>query len=141
MEIIDRKENPLLNRVEIEFRWNHEGKATPSRVDMLNGIASIEPGSNRDLIVIKDVNTRFGQSSTTGLGIVYADAESMKVEPDYMHARFSGMRSSSAAPAEEAPAAEEAAAEEPAEEATAEEPAEEAPAAEEATADEDGGEA
>ena len=36
MEIIDRKENPLLNRVEIEFRWNHEGKATPSRVDMLN---------------------------------------------------------------------------------------------------------
>ena len=141
MEIIDRKENPLLNRVEIEFRWNHEGKATPSRVEMLNGIASIEPGSNRDLIVIKDVNTRFGQSSTTGLGIVYADAESMKVEPDYMHARFSGMRSSSAAPAEEAPAAEEAAAEEPAEEATAEEPAEEAPAAEEATADEDGGEA
>tara|TARA_B100001996_G_C18551687_1_gene551072 strand:- start:234 stop:626 length:393 start_codon:yes stop_codon:yes gene_type:complete len=130
MEIIDRKENPLLNRVEIEFRWNHEGNATPSRVDMLNGIASIEPGSNRDLIVIKDVNTRFGQSSTTGLGIVYADAESMKVEPDYIHARFSGMRSSSAAPAEEAPAAEE----------PAEEPAEEA-AAEEAPADEDGGEA
>ena len=121
MEIIDRKENPLLNRVEIEFRWNHEGQATPSRVDMLNGIASIEPGSNRDLIVIKDVNTRFGQSSTTGLGIVYSDAESMKVEPDYMHARYSGMRSSSEAPAEEAPAAEE--------------PAEEAPA------DEDGGEA
>ena len=140
MEIIDRKENPLLNRVEIEFRWNHEGKATPSRVDMLNGIASIEPGSNRDLIVIKDVNTRFGQSSTTGLGIVYADADSMKVEPDYMHARFSGMRSSSAAPAEEAPAAEEAA-EEPAEgEPAAEEAADEEPA-EEATADEDGGEA
>ena len=134
MEIIDRKENPLLNRVEIEFRWNHEGKATPSRVDMLNGIASIEPGSNRDLIVIKDVNTRFGQSSTTGLGIVYADAESMKVEPDYMHARFSGMRSSSADPAEEA--AEEPAEEEPA----AEEAADEEPA-EEATADEDGGEA
>jgi len=140
MEIIDRKENPLLNRVEIEFRWNHEGKATPSRVDMLNGIASIEPGSNRDLIVIKDVNTRFGQSSTTGLGIVYADAESMKVEPDYMHARFSGMRSSSAAPAEEAPAAEEAAEEPAEEEPAAEEAADEEPA-EEATADEDGGEA
>ena len=140
MEIIDRKENPLLNRVEIEFRWNHEGKATPSRVDMLNGIASIEPGSNRDLIVIKDVNTRFGQSSTTGLGIVYADAESMKVEPDYMHARFSGMRSSSAAPAEEAPAAEEVAEEPAEEEPAAEEAADEEPA-EEATADEDGGEA
>ena len=63
MEIIDRKENPLLNRIEIEFRWNHEGAATPSRADMLNAVASIEPGSNRDLIVIKDVNTRFGIGS------------------------------------------------------------------------------
>tara|TARA_B110001452_G_scaffold267229_1_gene276281 strand:- start:4757 stop:5083 length:327 start_codon:yes stop_codon:yes gene_type:complete len=98
MEIIDRKENPLLNRVEIEFRWTHEGKPTPSRVDMLNGIASIEPGSNRDLIVIKDVNTRFGVSTTTGLGLVYSDAKSMKVEPDYMHSRYSGMRSSSDTP-------------------------------------------
>ena len=53
MEIIERKENPLLNRVEIEFRWNHEGSPTPSRMDMLNSIASIEPGSKRDLIVIK----------------------------------------------------------------------------------------
>ena len=103
MEIIDRKENPLSNRVEIEFRWNHEGSPTPSRTDMLNGIASLEPGSNRDLIVIKDVNTRFGIGSTTGLGLVYADMESMKVEPSYMHERFAEMRA--AAPAtEEAPA-------------------------------------
>lgn len=101
MEIIDRKENPLLKRVEIEFRWNHEGTATPSRVEMLNGIASIEPGSNRDLIVIKNVNTRFGMGSTTGLGIVYADSESMKVEPAYMHDRYSGMRSGSSSPEEE----------------------------------------
>ena len=104
MEIIDRKENPLLNRVEIEFRWNHEGAATPSRIDMLNAVASIEPGSNRDLIVIKDVNTRFGMGSTTGLGLVYADKESMKVEPNYIHERFSELRA--AEPEPEAPAQE-----------------------------------
>ena len=92
MEIIDRKENPLLNRVEIEFRWNHEGSPTPSRVEMLNGIASLEPGANRDLIVIKNVKTRFGMGSTTGLGLVYADKESMKVEPSYMHERYAEMR-------------------------------------------------
>jgi len=101
MEIIDRKENPLLNRVEIEFRWNHEGSATPSRAEMLNGLASIEPGSNRDLIVIKDVNTRFGMGSTTGVGLVYADEESMKVEPEYIHKRFSELRTAEEAPAEE----------------------------------------
>ena len=102
MEIIDRKENPLLNRVEIEFRWNHDGAATPSREEMLNAVASVEPGSNRDLIVIKDVNTRFGMGSTTGLGLVYADKESMKVEPTYMHERFAEMRAAEPeAPAEE----------------------------------------
>lgn len=103
MEIIDRKENPLLNRVEIEFRWNHEGSPTPSRVDLLNGIASLEPGSNRDLIVIKDVSTRFGIGSTTGLGLVYGDMESMKVEPGYMHKRFAEMRAAEPA-AKEKPA-------------------------------------
>ncbi|MBB70704.1 MAG: hypothetical protein CMB28_06330 [Euryarchaeota archaeon] len=101
MEIIDRKENPLLNRVEIEFRWNHEGSATPSRAEMLNGIASIEPGSKRDLIVIKDVKTRFGMGSTTGVGLVYSDKESMKVEPSYMHDRYSGLRTEKAEPEEE----------------------------------------
>ena len=69
---------------------------------MLNGIASIEPGSNRELIVIKDVKTRFGMGSTTGLGLVYSDKESMKVEPTYMHERYAELRSASAEP-EEAP--------------------------------------
>lgn len=101
MEIIDRKENPLLNRVEIEFRWNHEGSPTPSRVEMLNGIASIEPGANRDLIVIKNVKTRFGMGSTTGLGLVYSDKESMKVEPSYMHERYAEMRAAESEPVEE----------------------------------------
>ena len=53
------------------------------------------------MIVIKNVNTRFGMSSTTGLGIVYADAESMKVEPSYMHDRYSGMRSGNSSSAED----------------------------------------
>ena len=104
MEIIDRKENPLLNRIEIEFRWNHEGSPTPSRTEMLNAVASIEPGASRDLIVIKDVNTRFGIGSTTGLRLVYADKESMKVEPTYIHERFAEMRA--AEPEPETPAVE-----------------------------------
>lgn len=55
------------------------------------------------MIVIKDVKTRFGMGSTTGLGLVYSDKESMKVEPSYMHERYAELRSASAEP-EEAPA-------------------------------------
>ena len=117
MEAKDRKENPLLNRVEIEFTWNHEGDATPSRSDMLNQIASLDKKFNKDLIVIKNVNTRFGVGITTGSAFVYGDEEALNVEPDYVHKRFSELR--------EANAVEEAAPEEtPAEEATEEEPQE-----------------
>jgi ribosomal protein S24E len=142
MEIINRKENPLLNRVEIEFRWNHDGIPTPSRSDMLNTLASIEPGSSRDFIVIKDVVTRFGMASTTGVGLIYEDAEAMAVEPEYIHKRFNELRTEPApsvekkAPAKEAPAEEAPAEEAPAEEA----PAEEAPAESDEAADIAGGE-
>ena len=34
MEVTERKENPLLGRVEIRFVWNHANSATPSLVDM-----------------------------------------------------------------------------------------------------------
>jgi len=102
MESKDRKENSLLNRIEIEFSWNHEGKATPSRAEMLDMVASMEPGSNKDLIVIKHVNTRFGVGITTGSAFIYADEESIKVEPEYVHNRFSGLRSSKASADESA---------------------------------------
>ena len=100
METKDRKENPLLNRVEIEFSWNHEGKPTPSRSEMLNLIATKEK-SKVDLIVIKNVNTRFGVGITTGTALIYNDVEAMKVEPAYIHERFSELRT--AQPAEETP--------------------------------------
>ena len=44
MEIIERKENPLLNRVEISFRWNPPKGATPTLSDM---VAAAAKGSNR----------------------------------------------------------------------------------------------
>jgi ribosomal protein S24E len=40
--------------------------------------------------------------STTGLGLVYSDKESMKVEPSYMHERYAELRSASAEPEEAA---------------------------------------
>ena len=95
MEITDRIENPLLNRVELSFKWNHHGAPTPSRNEMLSQLASIEPGANRDLIVIKDVVTRFGVATTTGVGLVYESEEAMSVEPDYIIKRHGGSDESS----------------------------------------------
>jgi len=65
MEKLNRKENKLLNRVEIGFKWKHDGKATPSRKEVMDLVKILEPGSNPDYIVIKDCSTRFGQPLTT----------------------------------------------------------------------------
>ena len=94
MEIIDRKENSLLDRVEISFRWRHVGNPTPSRDELLNMAKSMEPGANKECIIIKDVNTRFGQPLTTGVAHIYGKKDSMIVEPKYMLERH-GMKTDS----------------------------------------------
>tara|TARA_B100000925_G_C21683278_1_gene335016 strand:- start:181 stop:549 length:369 start_codon:yes stop_codon:yes gene_type:complete len=114
MDIVERMENKLLNRVEIKFSWRHSGKATPSRREVMDLVKTLEPKSNPEYIVIKDCNTRFGQPLTTGLAYIYENEESMKVEPEYIYKRHEALRVAKEEPAaEEAPAAEE---EEPAEE-------------------------
>jgi ribosomal protein S24E len=96
MEIKERKENKLLNRVEIAFSGRHDKKSTPSRKEVMDLVRTLEPGSNPDWIVVKDCVTRFGQPLTTGLAYIYGSLESMTVEPDYIHKRHEGFRSASA---------------------------------------------
>jgi ribosomal protein S24E len=106
MEIKDRIENKVLNRVEISFSWKHDKKSTPSRKEVMDLVRTLEPGSDPDLIVVKDCVTRFGQPLTTGLAYIYGSADAMSVEPEYIHKRHEPFRS--AKPAEEADSAEEA---------------------------------
>ena len=87
MEIKDRIENKVLNRVEISFSWKHDKKATPSRKEVMDLVRTLEPGSDPDLIVVKDCVTRFGQPLTTGLAYIYGSADAMSVEPEYIHKR------------------------------------------------------
>ena len=101
MDIVSRIENKLLNRVEINFRWQHEGQATPSRKAVMELVKTLEPGSNPDFIVVKECNTRFGQPLTTGMAFIYHDAGSMSVEPEFIHKRHEQFRSASPAPAKE----------------------------------------
>ena len=95
MDIVDRTENKILNRIEISFKWQHIGKATPSRKDVMDLVKTLEPGSNPDLIVVKDCSTRFGQPLTTGIAFIYSSADAMKVEPEYIFKRHASLRSGS----------------------------------------------
>jgi len=98
MQIIERRENKLLDRVEIDFKINHNGKPTPTRASVAKSLASLEPGSKTDLIVVKELNTRFGQALTTGVGLIYANDKALSIEPPYVHQRLTTIGN---APAEE----------------------------------------
>ena len=87
MEVIERKENPLLDRVEIRFMWNHENSPTPSLSEMVAAATKAEPGANKDLVFVKEVSTRYGRPQTTGLALVDGSSESAALESEYVRVR------------------------------------------------------
>ncbi len=84
MEIVERKENLVLDRVELIFQWNHARESTPSLSQMVEAAAKAEPGADKKLVFVKNVNTRFGMSRTSGLALVYGSVESASIEPNYV---------------------------------------------------------
>ncbi|HJL60020.1 MAG TPA: hypothetical protein QF621_06685 [Candidatus Thalassarchaeaceae archaeon] len=84
MEIIDKIENQLLSRVEIRFQLRHEGNPTPSRGELRSKVASLVPGTSASTVIVKDVDTRFGQPLTTGLAFIYDSEDAMQIEPKYI---------------------------------------------------------
>ena len=56
------------------------------------------------MVVVKNVNTRFGMSRTTGTALIYGSAESKSIEPEYVIERHSSRANSATkenAPSEE----------------------------------------
>ncbi len=84
MEIIDRKENLILNRVELKWQWRHTGSATPTRAQIIEAVVKSEPGATKDCVIVRTVSTRFGQPLTTGNAYVYGNREDLEKEPKYI---------------------------------------------------------
>ena len=91
MEIVNRIENKLLQRVEIDFQWKHPKQSTPSRQAVIEMVRGLEPGASPNLVVIKNCSTRFGMAMTTGRAYVYASEEALSVEPAYIHKRHEAL--------------------------------------------------
>ena len=49
MQVIDRKDNPLLNRVEIRFVWDHPNSPTPDLSQMVSGPLRSNPVQRKSL--------------------------------------------------------------------------------------------
>ena len=84
IEIIETKENPLLNRKEVEFLIDEN--QTPDRIAVKEKLAAMN-NADFDLVFIKEIKARFGKTAVTGFATIYGDEESSKIEPVYMHIR------------------------------------------------------
>ncbi len=77
LEILSERENKPLARKEIEFRVEHIGGTTPSRMDVLSKIvAQFDADTSR--VVIKALNTKFGIGISEGTARIYDTAEQME---------------------------------------------------------------
>src|SRR3989449_10044038 len=74
LEVIQRKENPLLKRTEVSFKAIHKAEPTPTR-DALRAFLAKELNATKDIVVIDSQASTFGRYETVGYAKVYKTKE------------------------------------------------------------------
>jgi len=75
MNIDNRIDNNILERVELHFTVEHPKGPTPSLCELVEMVNRMEPGSIKSQTYIMEVTSRFGRSTTTGVAHVYQNEE------------------------------------------------------------------
>ena len=74
LEVVQRKENPLLKRTEVSFKAIHKAEPTPTR-DALRAFLAKELKATKDIVVIDSQASTFGRYETVGYAKVYKTKE------------------------------------------------------------------
>ncbi len=77
LHLIKEKDMKLLSRKRITLEVETEG-ATPSRLDLLKGIAK-KFNSSEDLVIIKHIYPQFGKKKTKIIAHIYDDKHKMSL--------------------------------------------------------------
>ncbi|MEM0298897.1 MAG: 30S ribosomal protein S24e [Thermoplasmata archaeon] len=84
LEIINKRENPLLHRMEIEFIVRHPKEKTPSRNEVRNLIGK-NMGAEVERVIIDRMRTTFGKQLVKGYCKIYETVDfAKKIEPDFI---------------------------------------------------------
>ena len=74
LEIVSRKDNPLLDRTELEVLAHHAGKPTPTRDEVREHVAAAMK-AKKDVVLVDHMETTFGTGLTRGYVKVYKNKE------------------------------------------------------------------
>ena len=84
LEIIEKRENPLLNRTEVKFRVKHQGEKTPERELVKSDLAEMLK-VKKSLVIIDYIRPSFGMAISSGYAKIYKSIEdAKKIEPSYI---------------------------------------------------------
>lgn len=87
VEITSKYENKLLNRTEVRFKATHGKEKTPTRDQVREALAK-NLGGAKDAIVVAEMQSSFGQPTTTGYAKMYANVDAVKkLEPHHIQLR------------------------------------------------------
>ena len=87
IEIVEKKQNPLLGRTEVRFLVHHTNEKTPTRDQIREKLAG-NLNSKKGLIVVDSMNSAFGRAATRGYARVYENPETLgHVEPIHLLTR------------------------------------------------------
>ena len=102
IEVTKTKENPLLERQEVEVLIKHDSASTPKRADLLVELAS-KLKTDQDLLIVETIKTEKGKAHSKGRVFVYDKKESVpKDKLEKMQNRISGKKKEASAPAPKA---------------------------------------
>lgn len=77
IEIIDKIENPLLNRTEVHFDCVYTGESTPKVMDVKNKLVALLD-ADKNLLVVDKILPKFGEGKAEGYAKVYDSEENLK---------------------------------------------------------------
>jgi len=84
IKIISEKENPLLERKELEFIVIHAGQGTPKRTDIRKKLAAIL-SKDIDCVYIEHLYSETGKPETKGEARIYESKEkALAIEPKHI---------------------------------------------------------
>jgi small subunit ribosomal protein S24e len=87
IEIVSKRENPLLNRTEVYFKVEHPNEKTPKR-DAVRGKVAEALKVRREQVVIDYMKSEFGMPVTKGYAKVYKKPEDIeKIEREHIKKR------------------------------------------------------
>ncbi|MGQ4833497.1 MAG: 30S ribosomal protein S24e [Candidatus Asgardarchaeia archaeon] len=84
IKILEKRDNRLLERLEVKFLVKYPGAATPSRSDVKKKLVALLNTSD-DLLMLIYLKPRTGKHEGIGLAHVYNSRERLeKIEPEYI---------------------------------------------------------